>query len=123
MPNRALIEVVVALAFLAGAFAWGWLVKGWKDDAAQLATTQAEAKAYAARIERFDTQAQNTLTQLIDAGQKAEVIRERVTREVTKYADRPCLDPAAVGLLNGAAAGADPDRATGEVPAGAAGAP
>ena len=123
MPNRFLIEVCVALVLLALSFGGGWLIKGWKDDAAQLKTTQAEARAYAARIERFDTQAQNTLTQLIDAGQKTEVIRERVTREVTKYADRPCFDPDLVRVLNDAAAGSNPDRAAGEVPASTAGAP
>lgn len=121
--NKAALDAVVALGIAAAIFTAGWLVKGWKDDAAALDAERAHAKAYAARIDRFDTQAANTLTALQDQKAGQTIIRKEVIREVEKYRDRPCFEPDLVRLLNLSATGSDPSGADGAVSGDASAAP
>lgn len=121
--NKAALDAIAALAIAAVIFTAGWQVKGWKDDSTAREADRAQAKAYAARIDRFDKQAANTLTALQDQKAGQTIIRKEVIREVEKYRDRPCFDPDLVGLLNLSATGSTPDRADGALPADAAAAP
>lgn len=123
MISREAINTLVALGIVAALVAVGWVLRGWKEDASRLAAEREQAKAYAARIERFDLQAQNTLTELQDARAALSNNRREIIREVTRYRDRPCLDDGAVRLLQQAAAGAGADGAADQVPGDAAAAP
>lgn len=123
MISREAIDTLVALAIVAALVGIGWVLRGWKEDAGRLAAEREQAKAYAARIERFDVQAQITLAELQDARAAIGNNRREIIREVTRYRDRPCLDDGAVRLLQQAAAGAGPDGAAGEVPGHPADAP
>ncbi len=120
MIPRAALDALVALAILGAAFGSGWLVKGWRTDAALLASERAHSAAVVARIERFDIQAAATLTALQDQKAGQTVIRKEVIREVEKYRDRPCFDDGALGMLNLSGDGADPGGIDGGVPGDAA---
>jgi len=120
---RAALDALMVLAILAAAFASGWLVKGWRNDAALLAGERARAAAVVALIERYDIQAAATLTALQDQKAGQTVIRKEVIREVEKYRDRPCLDDSVIRLLNLSATGSAPDSLDGGVPTDAAGTP
>jgi len=120
---RAALDALMVLAIIGAAFASGWLVKGWRTDAALLASERAHSAAVVARIERFDIQAAATLTALQDQKAGQTVIRKEVIREVEKYRDRPCLDDSVIRLLNLSATGSAPDSLDGGVPTDAAGTP
>lgn len=123
MIERAALNALMALAILASSFAAGWIVKGWKSDAAALEAERKRTASVVARIERFDTQAAATLTALQDQKAGQTIIRREVIREVEKYRDRPCFDDVAVGLFNLSAAGSTPSGLDGGVPGQPAAAP
>ncbi len=119
MIERASLNALAALVVLAIAFAAGWQVKGWKESAEREAQARAEAADIIATLTAYESTANKTLTELQNAKGQQTIIRREVIREVEKYRDRPCLDGAAVELLNRAASGSAAVGPDGELPAGA----
>ena len=109
-------EAAIALAILAAAFAAGWVVNGWRYDAGRLESERAVAQSYAARVESFDRTAAETITKLIDSGEKQTIVQREVIREVEKYRERPCFDSDVIRLLNVSATGGDTTSASDTVP-------
>lgn len=116
MIERASLNALAALVVLAIAFAAGWQVKGWKESAAREAQARAEAADIIATLTAYESTANKTLTELQAAKGQQTIIRREVIREVEKYRDRPCLDGAAVELLNRAANGSAAGVADGALP-------
>lgn len=116
-------RAAAALLLLALAFTAGWQVKGWKDGAAREAQARADAADMIATLTAYEGTANKTLAELQNAKGQQTIIRREVIREVEKYRDRPCLDGAAVELLNRAASGSAAGVADGALPGDTAGAP
>lgn len=105
LAAKAAVLVIVALV----AFGGGWKVKGWKDDAAQLAAVE-EAVAKAKSDAEFSYQAAAAAAKHTE---EVRVVTQTITHEVTRWRDRPvahnvCLDADGLRLANAALRGEAP---------------
>lgn len=119
MLNKAALDALVVLAILVLTFAAGWLVKGWKEDAARLKEERSNTAELLASMDAFDRSAQATIQELVQARDDQMKNKREIVRVLTKieYRDRECFGTDLVGLLNEAAKGTGPAGAAGQVPA------
>ena len=116
---RALIPVALVVAMFSG----GWVTRGWYADSQAQAERDAVARAIEAQQARESSIAQQVEQRLAAQKTTERVIDRGVIREIQKpIYQRVCAEPAAVRLLNAAAAGRNPDTAdtAGDLPADAA---
>lgn len=104
MSNWRLAAVLAAML----AMSWlGWTVRGWQEDAEELAEQRGADKAIKASMERESNIASTLETRL----QQLRANERVIEREKIKVVDRPvysvsCLDADGVRLINAAKAGA-----------------
>ena len=106
--TRAAIVRLIAAACL---FAWGWYAQGWRKDGEIARIERAHAEQRAADIQQHlddITEAEEVGRRLSARLAAAEAERETLTQEKTDAirrltVGRPCLDSAAVRVLNDAA--------------------
>lgn len=112
-----MLDIIAGLAVVIALVSLGWVTRGWRDDSQRLDDERAAHEDTLAELAWFDTTARKTLAELQDAKQAQGNNRREIIREITRYRDRPCLDPGAVGLLNAAADPSGADGAAGQVSA------
>jgi hypothetical protein len=100
-----IIYGVLALGIIAGLATIGYSIRKAGYDAAHLECAQAAAAQRAREAER----AARAAEELENAKQKREIVYRRIVREVdrivVRYADKPCLDPDGVRIVNDAIRG------------------
>lgn len=114
-------ELIAALAIFVFGLGSGWMINGWRKDAAfEHAESERQTAAAQAAIEnaKMLADAQDRGDMLVARVAAAEMQRDRITEEKNREirrltVGRPCLDGAAVRLLNQSADGL---RLAGPVP-------
>lgn len=101
--------LVATLCALAGS---GWIARGWYEDAQRLTVHQAATQAIEAAQARESSIAEQVEQRLAQQVVRERVIDRGIIREIQKpIYRRVCAQPAAVRLLNAAAAGLSADPA------------
>lgn len=108
-PYLGAAKVAAAVLAVALIFGAGWKVKGWRDDAAQLAAVN-EAVARAKADQKFDYEAALAAAKHVE---EVRVVYRTITKSVDRWRDRPvahdvCLDHDGVFLANAALRGEAP---------------